>query len=588
MLAARTVFITGAARGIGEHIARQAAAKGAIVFLAGLEPQRLAAVAGQVGGGWAECDVTDQAALANAVQRAVDMTGGIDYVVANAGVINLGTMATGDIEAFARTVDVNLTGVMRTVSATLPHVQEARGYYLLLSSSAAFAALPGMAAYCAAKAGVEHFGNVLRMELAPSGVAVGTAHPGWVDTDLLRDVRADLPTFVRAQPKLPWPFNRTVPVEQCASALVRAMERRSRRSYVPRPVALAQSLRTVVNGRLGQAIMIRASRAEVGRLEEDVRALGRSFGVHSAGVHSAGVHSEGVHGAGVHGAGQATPPRHAPVATPQPAPVRSAERATLNFTRLGSGEPLVLIHGIGHRWQAWEPVMDELARHHEVIAIDLPGFGRSPVPAGGMPRTIPELVARLQEEFATLRLDRFHVAGNSLGGGLALELAAAGASASATALSPAGFYTPAEAWRAMMMLTGLRTGAFAPAPLVRGVMRQPWMRDLALGGVVQEPSRLDLDRMLGDAVSLRGAKGYWRTAMGLRRYAFSGSPEVPVTVAWGDRDRVLRPAQAQRAREALPGARHVSLPHCGHVPMSDKPAMVARLILETTGALVLR
>src|SRR5690606_11000105 len=120
---------------------------------------------------------------------------------------------------------VNLTGVIRTVSATLAHVRATRGYYLLVSSAAAFTALPGMAAYCAAKAGVEHFGNALRLELAGSGVSVGTAHPSWVDTDLVRDARRDLTTFRQVQRRLPWPMNQTVPVEQCARALVRAIER---------------------------------------------------------------------------------------------------------------------------------------------------------------------------------------------------------------------------------------------------------------------------------------------------------------------------------------------------------------------------
>jgi NAD(P)-dependent dehydrogenase (short-subunit alcohol dehydrogenase family) len=283
VLSGQTIFITGAARGIGEHVARLAAARGATVFLAGLEPERLAALASELGGGWAECDVTDQAALAAAVEEAVALTGRIDTVVANAGIANLGTVASGDIEAFARTIDVNLTGVLRTVAATATHVRRARGYYLLVSSTAAFGALPGMAAYCAAKAGVEHLGTVLRLELAESGVAVGTAHPGWVDTDLVRDARADLASFRSNQHKLPWPLNQTVPVQDCALAFVRAIERRRRRIYVPRAVALVQALRTVVNGPIFEALMIRASRGQVAQLEADVRALGRSFGKNSMG-----------------------------------------------------------------------------------------------------------------------------------------------------------------------------------------------------------------------------------------------------------------------------------------------------------------
>lgn len=277
----RTVFITGAARGIGEHMARAATARGATVFLAGLEPSRLARLAGELNGGWAECDVTHQASLASAVAACVERTGGIDVVVANAGIANLGTVAVSDVEALVRTIDVNLNGVIRTVAATLPHVRAAQGYVLLMSSAAAFTGLPGMAAYCAAKAGVEQFGTVLRLELAQHGVAVGTAHPGWVDTDLVRDIRDDLPSFRTALAKLPWPLRSTVPVGQCARQLVRAIERRQRRVYVPRAVAGVQAIRTVLASRLTDAALRRVGTEQVSQLEREVAALGRSFGRNS-------------------------------------------------------------------------------------------------------------------------------------------------------------------------------------------------------------------------------------------------------------------------------------------------------------------
>jgi NADP-dependent 3-hydroxy acid dehydrogenase YdfG len=171
----QTIFITGAARGIGEHVARVAAARGAHVFLAGLEADRLTALAAELDAGWHECDVTNQPALVAAVDAALTRYGRLDAVVANAGVANLGTVSVADVEALSRTVDVNLNGVIRTVSATVAHLRASRGYYLLVSSAAAFTALPGMAAYCAAKAGVEHFGTALRLELAPAGVAVRRA-----------------------------------------------------------------------------------------------------------------------------------------------------------------------------------------------------------------------------------------------------------------------------------------------------------------------------------------------------------------------------------------------------------------------------
>jgi NAD(P)-dependent dehydrogenase (short-subunit alcohol dehydrogenase family) len=223
----KVVLITGGARGIGEHTARLAAARGARVALVGLEPERLAAVTADLGTQhvWFECDVTDQASLERAVRGAVEAFGGIDVVVANAGIANRGTIAVGDIEGFVRTVNVNLVGVMRTVGATVEHVIARRGYFLLVSSAAAFTVLPGMAAYCASKAGVEQFGNAIRLELAHRGVGVGTAHPVWIDTDMVRDAKDDLPAFRETLRKLPWPLNTYTSVEACAAAFVGGIER---------------------------------------------------------------------------------------------------------------------------------------------------------------------------------------------------------------------------------------------------------------------------------------------------------------------------------------------------------------------------
>ncbi|MFD6639635.1 SDR family oxidoreductase [Micromonospora chalcea] len=279
-LAGKVVLVTGAARGIGAHTARLAAARGARLALVGLEPDRLAALAAELGPGhvWFAADVTDQAALAAAVDGTVETLGGIDAVVANAGVANRGTIAVGDVEALARTVEVNLIGVMRTAAATVPALVDRGGYLLIVSSAAAFAALPGMAAYCASKAGVEQFGNAVRLELAHRGVAVGTAHPSWVDTDLVREARADLPAFEAALAKLPWPLRRTTTVIECAEAFVRAIERRSRRVYVPRAVAGVQAVRSVLVSPLADRLVGRTARATVPLIEEQARALGRGFG----------------------------------------------------------------------------------------------------------------------------------------------------------------------------------------------------------------------------------------------------------------------------------------------------------------------
>ncbi|MEU1687553.1 SDR family oxidoreductase [Micromonospora sp. NPDC005707] len=279
-LAGKVVLVTGAARGIGEHTARLAAARGARLALVGLEPDRLAALATELGPGhvWFRADVTDQAELAAAVDGTVTELGGIDAVVANAGVANRGTIAVGDVEALVRTVEVNLIGVMRTAAATVPALTARRGYLLIVSSAAAFAALPGMAAYCASKAGVEHFGTAIRLELAHRGVAVGTAHPSWVDTDLVREARADLPAFETALAKLPWPMRRTTTVQECAEAFVRAIERRRRRVYVPRAVGGVQAVRSLLVSPLADRLVGRTAKETVPLIEEQTRALGRGFG----------------------------------------------------------------------------------------------------------------------------------------------------------------------------------------------------------------------------------------------------------------------------------------------------------------------
>src|SRR5215217_1798418 len=206
-VAGKVVLVTGPARGIGAETARQLAARGARLALVGLEPERLAALAAELGAGhrWFACDVTDQAALERAVAGTVEAFGGIDVVVANAGIASSGTVAVTPAAALARTIEVNLTGVVRTVSATLPHVTARRGYYLLVSSAAALAPFPGISTYAAAKSGVEQFGNVLRLELAHKGVAVGVAHPSWIDTDLVRDAQSDLAGFRELLGKLPGP-----------------------------------------------------------------------------------------------------------------------------------------------------------------------------------------------------------------------------------------------------------------------------------------------------------------------------------------------------------------------------------------------
>jgi len=283
MPASRVVLITGAARGIGAELARVLARRGDRLALVGLEPERLAALAQELGPphAWFECDVTDQAMLDRAVEGTLSALGGIDVVVANAGIASLGTVAVTPADALARVIAVNLTGVVRTVSATLPHVCARKGYYLLVSSVAAMVANPGLAVYAASKSGVEQFGNALRLELAAEGVDVGTAHPCWIETDLVHDARRDLASFDAMLRRLPGPFHKVTSVQECARALAEAVERRKRRVYVPKSLALVSLLRPLFTTRLAGWLLRREVGGLLPDLEREVAELGRCFGENS-------------------------------------------------------------------------------------------------------------------------------------------------------------------------------------------------------------------------------------------------------------------------------------------------------------------
>jgi NAD(P)-dependent dehydrogenase (short-subunit alcohol dehydrogenase family) len=288
-LAGRTVLITGAARGIGAELARRAAARGARIALVGLEPEQLAAVAAELGPEhlWVEADVTDAEALEAVVQQTVDTFGGLDIVVANAGIAPLTTVMTSSAHALARTIEVNLIGAMLTTHAALPEIAKRKGHVLLISSAAAFTVLPGMSAYCAAKAGLERFGDALRLEVAHRGVTVASAHPTWIDTDMVRDTEAALPTFAATRKQLPGPLGAYTSVEACAEALVENLETRRRRVFVPGSVGIVSALRQVVTGVVSEKVMLVAAKRRVPQLERDIAALnGQEFGRNSVGDRS--------------------------------------------------------------------------------------------------------------------------------------------------------------------------------------------------------------------------------------------------------------------------------------------------------------
>ena len=258
-LSGKRVLITGAARGIGAETARVLAGRGARLSVVGLEPAKLEQLAGELGSGhvFFEADVADQAALDAAVAGTVESLGGIDVVIANAGIAPFGTIANSDTEVDSLVIDVNLTGVIRTVRSTASQVGANGGYYLLISSVAAFTAVPGVGVYAATKAGVESLANTIRVEFHRQGVGVGSAHPSWIDTDLVRDAANEFEAFRLLRAKLPWPLKSTTSVEACAEALADGIEKRKRRIYVPRSIALVARSRRLLNGPLGERFLRR-------------------------------------------------------------------------------------------------------------------------------------------------------------------------------------------------------------------------------------------------------------------------------------------------------------------------------------------
>jgi NAD(P)-dependent dehydrogenase (short-subunit alcohol dehydrogenase family) len=231
-LEGRRVLITGAARGIGAALAERLHQRGARVALAGLEEDLLAGVAGRCGGAhWAPCDVSDRAQVDAAVEGAVAALGGLDVVVANAGIAAQLPLVGGDPEVMERTIAVNVLGVYYTLRAAGPHISHRRGYALPIASVGAVVHLPLMGAYSASKAAVEALGNTLRIELQPSGARVGVGYFAEIDTDMTsRGFGTD------AAEKLTKGFKgamRVAPLHVAIDALERGIARRSRRVVAP-------------------------------------------------------------------------------------------------------------------------------------------------------------------------------------------------------------------------------------------------------------------------------------------------------------------------------------------------------------------
>jgi NAD(P)-dependent dehydrogenase (short-subunit alcohol dehydrogenase family) len=263
----RTVFITGAARGIGAAAAARLHAQGANVALVGLEPARLEQNASALGerAAWFEADVTDLSALEGAVAATVERFGGIDVAIANAGIAFTGSLATAPVEQVERTLAVNLLGVWRTDRAVIGEIAKRGGYLLNVSSLSAIAHAPLMGPYTAAKSGVEALTDTLRMEMAPSGVQVGCAYFGFIDTDLVRASFAQ-PSAQIMTDGVPGFMRNPAPLSKAIDAIERGVANRSARVWAPRWVGAMMLLRGAL-----QPLSERRALADPAKLAEGIR-----------------------------------------------------------------------------------------------------------------------------------------------------------------------------------------------------------------------------------------------------------------------------------------------------------------------------
>jgi pimeloyl-ACP methyl ester carboxylesterase len=252
----------------------------------------------------------------------------------------------------------------------------------------------------------------------------------------------------------------------------------------------------------------------------------------------------------------------------------------LAFSRRGAGPPLVLVHGLGSSRAAWDPVVPALAEHFDVVALDLPGFGQSaPLPAGEEPH--PARMARAVADLLDdLRVDRPHVAGNSVGGWVALELAAIRPVSSLTLLSPAGLWRRGVPLYSWVSLRTTRWASRHAAGLLSRLVAHRLGRLLVLGQTHGRPSRVTPDQARATIAAMGTATAFDAALAATRHRHYAAGPALgaPVTVAFGSRDLLLLPGRSRHVDQLPAGSRSAALPGSGHVAMSDSPSAVVALI----------
>lgn len=236
------------------------------------------------------------------------------------------------------------------------------------------------------------------------------------------------------------------------------------------------------------------------------------------------------------------------------------------------------MHGIGGTRRIWDPIIGPLATEHEVIAVDLPGFGDSAPLADGVTPDPPALARALSEVLDARGIERAHLTGSSLGAWIALELARLGRARSVTSLCAAGFWSRPLLGDGEPARKPGRAIARALLPVMGPLLRTGAGKRLALGMNMAHPERVTHAEALDIVRAYALAPGYPATNLAMRRAVFAGPEgiDVPVTLAWGEHDRLVRPPRVPPA-----GWEMVLLRGCGHLPMWDDPPLVADVIRHT-------
>jgi pimeloyl-ACP methyl ester carboxylesterase len=252
---------------------------------------------------------------------------------------------------------------------------------------------------------------------------------------------------------------------------------------------------------------------------------------------------------------------------------------TLNYVRAGTGPTLVLIHGLGGSLVNWEPVIDLLAAERDVIAVDLPGFGESDSLPEGTPHSALEMGRAVTAHLASLGVKRPHLAGNSLGGWTALEMAADGDAASVCCISPAGLWRRSLGPRAYNTRKVGRRGRH----VINAMLRTERGRRTLMRTTVARPELLSSEEAIRWLSAWLDAPAYDDANAKMRGTPFERSSEitVPVTIAWGEEDRLTAPPRAERMPD---DARFFTVPGWGHTPTRDDPEGVTRVLLEASAS----